>query len=283
MKTQYIIQLWPRTREEDKQTEISRIDALFTKIEDRYWQWRDSKHQKDVADEVTLDMQREGEVKKLVSIFEKLNSHYTRLYFNVKEFNNIDLRFIIAEDKKQYKEFDTGLNTAKKIAIKYEETGITEITIWFGSKHKTSLSGIVNGYILDNIANRLPAPPYTSTISVSNGDPYFDKIRGIIKEETSKHIFEERYNPKSELQPLSERCCDLYSEIMEHRKWIFGNEHKLWPDSYKAGKMIIELLGLHFQENQPSHNKEETFISSLHPIRYKEDLSLSDIIKIDFE
>lgn len=293
METPYEIQLWPRTDDKDKQAEISRIDGLFSKIEKRYWKWRDDKHREGIAEftsknimsreeaEKFFDKQHEGEIKDLVRVFEDLNAHYSRLYFYVKEFNNTEIRVAIAEDINQYKEFCTGLKTANRIAIKFEDKLISAITIWYGKKHRSTLSGIVNGYILEDITNRLQSPPYNSiTINVSSKEECFEEIRSIIQEETSKHHFADRKRntPKSDLQPLVERCSDLYSDIMKHKEWILDKKINY---SGQAGELVIELLGLNFPTRK-GLNKKNTFINALHPIHYKEVHSLSDIIEIDW-
>ena len=296
MKTPYEIELWEMATDKEKLVEVTRIDALFSKIEARYWKWREDVHRKGVEmftsknimsreeAETFFDKQHEGEVKDLVRVFETLNAHYTRLYPYVQEFNNTKIRVAIAEDKSQYKGFCTGLKTASKIAIKYKDKLISEITIWYGKKHCSSLSGIVNGYILEDITNRFPPPPYSSVeLSYSFGDEPFEEIRSIIQEETSKHHFadQERNTPKSDLQPLTERCSDLYSDIMKHKKWIVDKTPARGSDSVQVGKIIIKLLGLKFS-TEKGLNKETTFINALHPIHYKEDHSLSDIIDLEW-
>lgn len=307
MDAQYEITLHPTTRGALKAQEIQRIDELFTKIERRYWDWKKLKRDEGIKGlmsielidtdkeikeeekrkklfteeeaEAFFDEQREGDAKGLVRIFQALNAHYIRLYPYVQEFNNTDIQSAIAEDKRQYKEFNSGLASTTKIALKYEDNTIKDITIWFGSKHKSSLSGLVNGYILEEITNRLPTIPYPCTVLVSTEDSSFDEIRSVIQEETAKHRFEDRYTPKSNLQPIAERCSDLYSDFIKHKEWIFDKKPTSGSYSKQAGKMIIELLGLRFPE-ATGFNKQETFINALHPIRYVEIRSWPTMIDI---
>ena len=113
--------------------------------------------------------------------------------------------------------------------------------------------------------------------SIKPGEEGFETLRGILLEEVSKHIFEQRYNPKSEMQPLAERCSYLYSEIMKYKEWIFEGD-KFWPNSRHAGEKIVKLLGLTFNK----FNTEASFINALHPIHELKEHSLSNIISLEF-
>lgn len=294
METQYEIKVWPRTTEEDKKAEVSRIDALFSKIDARYWEWRDGKHEEGIKEltsknimsreeaEAFFDNQHEGEIKDLISVFEDLSAHYVRLYPYVQAFNNVGARAAIAEDKGQYKEFCAGLKCAHTIAFGFKPGILKGITIWYSTRKKSALEGI-NGYILEDIYERLiELPDLFPCSDISEGEEGFDVIRSIIQEETSKHRFEDRYTPKSDLQPLAERCSDLYSDIMKHKDWIFDKNPASNSYSEQAGKMIIKLLGLRFPE-VTGFNKEKTFINALHPIRYVEIHSWPTMVDISSE
>lgn len=289
MITPYVIKLYQYTPEEQRAAEIGRIDSLFTEIESRYWAWKKEKREKGIKEftsrqimskedaEAFFDGQQESDRKALIHIFETLNTHYVRLYHHVQQFNNVSLRKAIAEDKRQYKEFCSGLPNATEIGFKYKAGDLVSITVWYGIKHKRTLDGI-NGYILKDIYERLKQHPIFPCSSITPEEEGFDAVRTIILEEATKHIFEQRYNPKSDLQPLAERCCDLYSDIMKHKEWIFKGD-KYRSDSWHAGKKIVKLLGLTFD----MYNTEDTFINALHRIRELKNHSLSDIISVELE
>lgn len=306
MTTPYEIKLYRYTPEVQKASEISRIDSLFTKIENRYWAWKKKKQESGIKEFTSRQImskedaeaffvgQRESDQKALIRIFEELNAHYIRLFCYVQEFNNIELRKAIAKDKREYKEFNNGLKTANRI-----DFYIASITIRYGVKHKSTLGG-TNGYIIKDIYERLKLHKDIFPISsISLGEDGFETIRSIIREEVSKHIFEVHHHAKSDLQPLAERCSDLYSEFMKHKEWIFnGDKDKLvWSYPWLAGEKIVDLLGLKFEDDESErkgkrknkikaddifhNNKKCTFINALHPIHELKEHSLSDIIHIE--
>lgn len=299
MTAPYEIKLYRFTPEWQKASEVNRIDSLFTEIESRYWAWREQKHMESIKTLSTLaiekdgvrqpfmtekealdyiDAQRESEERSLISLFETLNEHYIRLYPHVQSFNNVRGRKAIAEDKREFKEFCSGLSKAAKIVFDINPKRLSSITIWYGVKHKSTLCGI-NDYILMDIDERLRndcCDIYPRTF-IKPDEKGFETLREIILEEVSKHIFETRYNPKSEMQPLTERCCDLYSDYMKHKEWIFKGDalsfHLL------AGEKIVRLLGLRFDNN---YNNKDTFINALHPIHELKEHSLSDLVNVEF-
>lgn len=224
----------------DKDTAIAEYDRLYDILKEPYARVYASNQSKEEADRF---------IKSIID-------EYIDLWTDVREYNDIETRSMLADDSKKLTHYANVVKRAERIDIELDEDErICKIFVKDDNNHRVCLSREydpdpektmtegVNDRLFNDIADGINQHIRTDGLTyvpIRENNKNWDAIKRVIEDAVRKRIyFDTRI--KSLTGEMALKCKPLYIFIAEHRKAFNLNSKKY---AYDVGDWIKEILSL---------------------------------------
>lgn len=228
----------------DKDTAIEEYDRLYDILKEPYVRVYASNQSKEEADRF---------IKSIID-------EYIDLWTDVREYNDIETRSILADDSKKLTHYANVVKRAERIDIELDEDErICKIYVKDDNDHRVCLSREydpdpekamtegVNDRLFNDIADGINQHIRTDGLTyvpIRKNNKNWDAIKRVIEDAVRKRIyFDTRI--KSLTGEMALKCKPLYTFIAEHRKAFDLNSKKY---AYDVGDWIERILSLNIDK-----------------------------------
>ena len=228
----------------DKDTAIEEYDRLYDILKEPYVRVYASNQSKEEADRF---------IKSIID-------EYIDLWTDVREYNDIETRSILADDSKKLTHYANVVKRAERIDIELDEDErICKIYVTNDNNHRVCLSREydpdpekamtegVNDRLFNDIADGINQHIRTDGLTyvpIRKNNKNWDAIKRVIEDAVRKRIyFDTRI--KSLTGEMALKCKPLYTFIAEHRKAFDLNSKKY---AYDVGDWIERILSLNIDK-----------------------------------
>lgn len=222
----------------DKDTAIAEYDRLYDILKEPYLRVYASNQSKEEADRF---------IKSIID-------EYIDLWTDVREYNDIETRSILADDSKKITHYANVVENAERIDIILDDDErITKIYVKDINNHRVCLQreydsekGMmmgINDILFNDIAtniNTFIQSDGLTDIIIRKTNKKWDDIRKIIEDAVRKRIYYDT-DIRSLTGEMALKCKPLYSYVAEHRKALNLNNKKY---AYDVGDWIKKVLSL---------------------------------------
>jgi hypothetical protein len=222
----------------DKDTAIAEYDRLYEILKEPYVRVYASNQSKEEADRF---------IKSIID-------EYIGLWTDVREYNDIETRSMLADDSKKLKHYANVVKSAERIDIELDEDErINKIYVKDINNHRVCLQrehdsckemiNGINDILFNDIAtnvNTFIRSDGLTDIIIKKTNKNWDAIRKIIEDSLRRRIFFET-DIRSLTGEMALKCKSLYTFIAEHRKAFNLNNKKY---AYDVGDWVKKILSL---------------------------------------
>ena len=222
----------------DKDTAIAEYDRLYEILKEPYVRVYASNQSKEEADRF---------IKSIID--EDIG-----LWTDVREYNDIETRSMLADDSKKLKHYANVVKSAERIDIELDEDErINKIYVKDINNHRVCLQrehdsckemiNGINDILFNDIAtnvNTFIRSDGLTDIIIKKTNKNWDAIRKIIEDSLRRRIFFET-DIRSLTGEMALKCKSLYTFIAEHRKAFNLNNKKY---AYDVGDWVKKILSL---------------------------------------
>ena len=222
----------------DKDTAIAEYDRLYEILKEPYVRVYASNQSKEEADRF---------IKSIID-------EYIGLWTDVREYNDIETRSMLADDSKKLKHYANVVKSAERIDIELDEDErINKIYVKDINNHRVCLQrehdsckemiNGINDILFNDIAtnvNTFIRSDGLTDIIIKKTNKNWDAIRKIIEDSLRRRIFFET-DIRSLTGEMALKCKPLYTFIAENRKAFNLNNKKY---AYDVGDWVKKILSL---------------------------------------
>lgn len=225
--------------EEDKakDTAIAEYDRLYDILKEPYVRVYASNQSKEEADRF---------IKSIIA-------EYVDLWESVREYNDIEVRRLYADDTSELKNFISTLGRAKRMELQWESDGvcfrITEIKVLDNAKNSDVLNADsgVNEMLFADIVLRLTVQATRLTPSHKQWREY----QKVISECVKKSLYFDT-DIRTAKKELAMKCRALYDSLMNNPECLSKSHNQ----SDEAVKLLIRILGISISEGEEDRFKD---------------------------
>ena len=216
---------------------IAEYDRLYDILKEPYTRVFVNKQSKDVADRF---------IKSIID-------EYLNLFMDVREYNDIEIRRLCADDTSELKNFISTLGRAKRMELQWESDGvcfrITEIKVLDNTKNSDVLNADsgVNEMLFADIVSRLTVQATRLTPSHKQWREYQKAISECVK----KRLYFDT-DIRTAKKEIAMKCRALYDLLMNNPECLSKSHNQ----SNEAVKLLVRILGISISEGEEDRFKD---------------------------